>query len=241
MEERIYTVYMHTCLENNKKYIGITSMIPASKRWTSTGNGYNGQHFYKAIKKYGWHRFEHEILLCNLTKEEAEMFEIEIIKYYQSNNLKLGYNIDNGGNHQGKMSKETKLKLSMSRKGKKLSQETKDKIREKSKVHGFQKGVSMSQEMKNRLSKIKVGKKFTEEHKIKIGKANKGRKLSGVDLDRVLKNAESRKRPVKNITTGEIFKSATDAGIFYGIQNSNICRNCKGRVKTAGGYEWEYV
>ena len=41
--------------------------------------------------------FEHEVIFCNLTKQLAEMFEVELIKYYNTTNIQYGYNLANGG------------------------------------------------------------------------------------------------------------------------------------------------
>ena len=87
---------MHINKINNKKYIGITYQKP-SLRWRSRGQGYRTcTYFYNAIKKYGWDNFEHKILLENLTEEEAEKKEIELIKFYGTQ-VPNGYNIDAGG------------------------------------------------------------------------------------------------------------------------------------------------
>ena len=111
-----YTVYKHTS-PNNKVYIGITSRKP-EYRWNS-GKGYiNNKYFTTAINKYGWNEFEHSILYENLSKEEAETKEIELIKKYKSNQREYGYNIENGWNSIGKLSNETKYKLSIAHKGK---------------------------------------------------------------------------------------------------------------------------
>lgn len=89
-----YYVYKHTT-PNEKVYIGITCKNP-SYRWNG-GNGYKGQAFYNAILKYGWLNIRHEILFDNLTKEEAEQKEIELIAEYRSNDRQYGYNISSGG------------------------------------------------------------------------------------------------------------------------------------------------
>lgn len=54
-----WCVYMHTNNINGKRYIGI-SQNP-KRRWKN-GNGYKTQLFGKAINKYGWDNFTHEIL-----------------------------------------------------------------------------------------------------------------------------------------------------------------------------------
>lgn len=98
IEERKFTVYMHMS-PNNKRYIGITSQRP-TKRWGSNGYGYiDNEYFWRAIQKYGWDNFQHEILFKGLTKEEAEEKEIELIAKYDSTNPNKGYNITAGGGY----------------------------------------------------------------------------------------------------------------------------------------------
>jgi hypothetical protein len=105
-----YIVYVHTNKINNKKYIGITST--SLKKRSRNGEGYKGcDKFYYAIQKYGWNNFTHNILYRNLTKQEAELKEKELIKEY--NTQIDGYNIDEGG-FSPVMTQETKDKISKS-------------------------------------------------------------------------------------------------------------------------------
>ena len=94
-DEKTYCVYKHTS-PSSKVYIGITSQKP-EKRWQN-GAGYkNNQYFNRAIQKYGWDNFEHEILFVDLTIEDAAAKEKELINLYKSNNPLFGYNISSGG------------------------------------------------------------------------------------------------------------------------------------------------
>lgn len=91
-----YCVYMHTNKINSKKYVGQTCQKP-EERWRQ-GKGYKKcVYFYKAIKKYGWDGFEHEIIASNLTKEEADNFEKLLIDKLDLTNDKNGYNLMTGG------------------------------------------------------------------------------------------------------------------------------------------------
>lgn len=116
-----YTVYKHTS-PLGKVYIGITKRKP-EYRWNK-GKGYRKDQllFYRAIKKYGWDNFTHEILYTRLSEKDAKNIEISLIRQYKS--LGMSYNITDGGdggrglhNKRKKMSDETKLKMSKSRKG----------------------------------------------------------------------------------------------------------------------------
>lgn len=99
--ENNYKIYCHLNKINGKRYIGQTK-TSVQKRWGH--NGYEYIHkspnslFAKAINKYGWDNFEHQILFENLTKEEANQKEIELIAFYKSNNKNYGYNLTAGGN-----------------------------------------------------------------------------------------------------------------------------------------------
>lgn len=155
MEEKCYTVYMHIC-PNNKKYIGITKLKPKA-RWKN-GKSYKTQQlFFRAIQKYGWDNIKHEILFSNLTKEEAEQKEIELIALYKSNQREYGYNVANGGNCVGSVSEETKKKISVNTRKAMNNPEIKRKL-------------SIAQH--NRPSPLK-GRKLTEDHKKKISINNK--------------------------------------------------------------------
>lgn len=91
-----FKVYMHV-FPNNKVYIGITNQT-LNRRWRN-GRGYEGQVVYNAILKYGWDNIQHKKLFDNLTREEAEQKEIELIKLYDSTSHKHGYNVSNGGRY----------------------------------------------------------------------------------------------------------------------------------------------
>ena len=103
-EDRRWCVYIHTNKHNGKVYVGITSKEP-HRRWGINGSQYRekGQRvFYRAIQKYGWDNFKHEIVAKGLTKEEAETIEVDLIALYKSNcrrykNPTFGYNQTDGG------------------------------------------------------------------------------------------------------------------------------------------------
>ena len=106
-----YCVYVHTNKTNGKKYVGITSMNP-ERRWSS-GRGYRSNpYFSRAIEKYGWDGFKHEIVFSGITKEEAYKKEIQLISELDLTNTEHGYNLDKGGNGSNRVTNKTRKKLS---------------------------------------------------------------------------------------------------------------------------------
>lgn len=95
----MYTLYVHTNLFNNKKYVGITSKSNVNERFLN-GAGYkSNKEFWNDIQKYGWDSgFKHEILLKDLSVEEACKKEAEYIHKFNATNKNFGYNRDDGGN-----------------------------------------------------------------------------------------------------------------------------------------------
>lgn len=127
-----WCVYMHENRINGKKYIGITGQKP-THRWQN-GHGYMAcPRFYKAIKKYGWDAFRHDILFTGLTKEEAERLEIKLIAKYRTQDRAKGYNIAAGGgeiNDGLHLSEEHREKLRAANVGQKRSPETRQRVSE---------------------------------------------------------------------------------------------------------------
>ena len=125
-----YCVYKHTS-PSGKVYIGITGQTP-ERRWQG-GMGYRrNEYFLRAILKYGWENFSHEILHSGLTREEACAAEVALIAAYRSNEKARGYNITSGGD-LFKHSPESIKKMSANRKGKgrhPKSESFRQKIRE---------------------------------------------------------------------------------------------------------------
>lgn len=88
---------MHENQINHKKYIGITCQKP-EYRWKKDGKGYEEcPYFWNAIQKYGWDNFNHTILFTNLSAQEANDKEIELISLYKTYDNQFGYNISKGG------------------------------------------------------------------------------------------------------------------------------------------------
>ena len=111
-----YCVYKHTS-PTGKVYIGITGQDPV-RRWQN-GYGYRlNSYFFKAIVKYGWDNFTHEIVRASLTKEEACRAEVELIALYDSTNPAKGYNLSLGGEHS-LPTEATRQKISAANTGRK--------------------------------------------------------------------------------------------------------------------------
>jgi group I intron endonuclease len=220
-----YCVYCHTNKINGKKYIGITSQKP-EQRWRN-GEGYkNNEYFYRAIQKYGWHNFSHEILYTDLSKVEAETLEIKLIAEYNTTENKKGYNIEAGGNGTEKFTAEIKHKISDALKGHNCSEETKQKISIANKGKpNKHKGCKMSAESKQKNSICHLGQKAW----------NKGRSWSAEE------RAKCGGKGVKCVELNRIYRTAHEAGLELGVDFSSICKCRRGKAKTAGGYHWEEV
>lgn len=136
---RKYTVYKHVNKANGKVYVGITAQQNVNDRWRN-GTAYAGQHFGRAIAKYGWDNFDHIIIASGLTKDDACEMERILIKAYDSTNPKKGYNETLGGDGGNFYNKHH-------------TEEAKEKIRQARKRDGF------SEEHKKHISEAKSGAK----------------------------------------------------------------------------------
>lgn len=203
---------------NGKKYIGITCQR-LERRWRK-GWGYRSMHFARAIKKYGWDNFQHIVVASNLSLDEAKKEEQRLITLNKSNDVRFGYNVSAGGDSGRPFgyhhSEETKIKISKSQKGKKMSPEVIERMLPTMFKKGhktWNKGVPMSKEIYE---------------KCKATMFQKGREATN-------------KKPVICVELNIIFKSLKEAEEKTGISRSNICNSLKGKRHRAGGYHWEYV
>ena len=226
-----WTVYKHTS-PNGKVYIGITSQVP-EKRWLN-GWGYVGNvYFTKAIQKYGWDNFTHEILFDGMTKEEAEAKEIELIAQYDSTNRSRGYNISLGG-----AAPATGLHWKRPEGGILRGEN-----------HPMY-GVHLTTEQKRHLSELNAGNKHpqfgthrSDETKKKIADAQRGKIIPDDQRKRISEslkgNVPPNRKPVLCVETGQVFESMTAAMKSVGI--TCIFKALQDPNKTAGGYHWQYI
>ena len=161
---RNFLVYKHTS-PSGKSYVGLTNNL--TKRNSKHRQVNECMAFHTAIQKYGWDSFIHEILVENLSLEEANDWEKFFIKI--GNTLAPnGYNLKDGGD-SFTHSAETKAKISRSLKGKKASLEA------RAKISAAQKGKVNSPETKAKMSASQKGKKRSAEANINNSNAQKGK------------------------------------------------------------------
>lgn len=202
-------VYMHKT-PNNKYYIGITTCEDPNGRW-KYGKGYKTQsYFWKAIVKYGWDNIEHTVIAENLTLDEACKMEIELIDKYQSNNPEFGYNCCPGGNTNAGYhhTEEAKKRMSEAKKGKTppnkgkhLSEEQKERLRQ------VNLGKKQSKETIERRRQKLLGHTVSEETRRKISNGHKGKHLSEETRKKLSEINKGKPSPRK----GKTFKLSEDA------------------------------
>lgn len=96
---------------NSKVYIGQTTMT-LEQRKASHKSNWRCRLIYRAILKYGYDKFQWEILAECESREMLDKNEEFFIGKFQSCNHDFGYNLKSGGEGNGKHSEETKLLLS---------------------------------------------------------------------------------------------------------------------------------
>lgn len=209
-------IYRHWIVNDKgvvKSYIGQTTNKRPEHRWKKDGRGYTGgdTKFARAIKKYGWNNFTHQILLkieCE-TKEELIFWLNEWEEYYiwYYNSVNNGYNSLPGGfNHSH-------------------CEEVKQKIGnrhyptgEEHAWYGRHHTVESKQIMREvRMSHQDIYK--SEAFRSKISDKTKGSK-------------NPRAKSVICINTGQVFPTAKDGGRWCGVDT--VAKGAKGRQKTCG-------
>ena len=210
----MYIIYKHTlvldCSHKGWSYIGQT-VQKVNSRWRN-GRGYrNSGIFRKAINKYGWENFSHEILADNIkTKIEANKLEQKFITKYHTY-IKdpncMGYNMTPGGDGGGFA-------------GHKHSNKSKNKARQANK------GKARSEEAKKHYKEAALRRPpMSAEIKLKISNTRKSLKIPSPTTTEIL-----------CIETQQIYpsiKAAVEATGFTAIP-----RCIQGKNLTAGGYHW---
>jgi len=252
-------IYITTNNLDGMKYIGQKMF---NVRWIQYLG--SGTRLINAIRKYGKGSFSKEIVSFAYSKEELNDMEIKFIKYYNADSSDNYYNIASGGSvfMAGKHhSKDSKNKMSESRKGKVASSETKQKMskwqigRKLSEKTKEKMKYKKSDETKQKLSELAKGRIMSSETRLKISKANKGKivseetkiKLKLINTGKIM--SEESKIKMKNsrniskylvsiscicVTTLKRFGSLADAGLFYSISSSSITRCCRHKSKSSG-------
>lgn len=201
----MYTVYQHKNKINGKVYIGITSQ-KLEQRWGSQGCNYKSSpHFYSAIQKYGWDNFEHNILFTDLTKEQACLKEQELIKEYNSMNREFGYNSTSGGDIFT-MNEETKQKISQAMTGNQNGLGHPCSEEKKEKISNAQKGRKFTEEHKQKLSEAAKNRHVpcSEEKKQILKEKSHKKSVYCEELDKIFESVQECSRqldiPATNIS-----------------------------------------
>ncbi len=220
---KIWYIYKITNLITSKSYIGQRHIDDSKTSLQDSKYTGSGLLIKKSIKKHGLSNFKKEILKDNIhCQTAANIFEQIFIKK-ENTLVPNGYNISIGG--EGIMtgrchSKETKLKMSLDRKGRSVSEETRKKISKSNKGHKVSKGT------REKLSKSNKGHKTSEETRRKISEACKGR--IGPNKGKIM-SEEQRQKISQNNGKGMLNRKHTEE---TKLKMSIIC---KGRISPRKG------
>jgi group I intron endonuclease len=249
IESKETGVYKITNLVNGKIYIGSSTSekdgfkdrINTHIRLLNRKTHYN-KHLQSAWLKYGSHNFKFEIVELIYGKEKIIEREQFYIDFYNVTNPKKGYNKAQIANSQlgFKHSEESKKKMSEAAKryskeisermkkintGRKMSDETKEKISNKIK------GIKRDEKFKEKMKLISQNRVLSDETKKKISDTKKGyiskKRIIIIQMD----------------LDGNFIKRWSHAGEAekeLNITKGKISEVCLGKRKTTGGFKWMY-
>lgn len=220
----MFCVYIHT-FPNNKKYIGTTSMDVIS-RWGKNGSGYKGQILMEnAIKKYGWDSVRHEVVAYNLTKKEASLLEICLIKIFKTTDRNFGYNVSPGGLDSPPVTTKEVICFNSLKKYNSVSEASIDV------------GIAPSG-----ISRACNGKQKYAGYDKKTGDPLRWGFYNPVTTYVMDKTVDKicKKKPILCVETNKVYSCAKEAGIDMNIKSKTIARACQ-RNNSCYGYHFKYV
>ena len=194
-------IYTFKNLLNDKVYVGQTNN-PQKRKHEHLFEARNGADklLYYAIRKYGEENFLFEVIEdC----EDGQANEREVFWISHFNSFEDGYNMTTGGDHFSH-SEETKHKIGDAFRGRPLSEEHKQKLREANKG---KKPPPHSPETLQKMSESMRGKNTgpkSEEHRRKLSEARKQWKLT----EEQKANIKANKKPISDETRQKL----SDAG-----------------------------
>lgn len=203
----------------NKVYIGQSWELSRRLREYEIYDCKSQRKLYNSVIKYGWEAHEFEILMNvseNVSQEMLDQIEQTYMDYYR----KLGFELMNlkGAGSRGKLSEESKKIIGIKLRGRKLSEDHKNNIRE-----GFKSMDAQSR------------KDWGE----KISRAKSGVMRTGV----MRKNGNGSK-PVSQYTKDNVFvrnwPSLIEVTRQLGINTGNIASVLQHKRNSAGGFKWKY-
>ena len=163
-------IYKTTNLINGKIYIG--KQIKKNKSYLGSG-----KLIKRAILKYGKSNFSKEIIdPLSLSIQELNKKEVYWIKFYNSTDLSIGYNISDGGDGGDTFTNHPDKKTYLENKRNASIEMWKNpEYRKNFSLKHI--GLKRTQECKDKLSLIAKDKPKSEEHKKSLSKAWEKRKI----------------------------------------------------------------
>jgi len=221
MKQEVYKV---TNNENGKIYIGITIQGVASRWSKHCSDARSNSQFpiHNAIRLYGEDNFTVEVIEELEDEEFDQLKEHEKywIKYYESFDREKGYNLTLGGDGSW---------------GRFHSEETKEKIRQKAK------GRKPSEEVRDRMSK---SQKQVQRDYSELARISNKKRWSNPDKRKEASINNPNNSPVIQYSRdGEFikeFRSISEAAREMKGQRQSISKVVTGKHKSAYGYIWRY-
>ena len=226
---------------DRKVYIGqsinIENRVKGHRKAVKTGDN---TYFHRALRKYGIENFDFNVLI-ECPKENLNYWEKFYIKFYCSNNPNYGYNMTEGGEgvqlfgEQNGMygkhhSNESKKKMSANRKGRKWTEEQRQKMDNYFKTHDApMKGKHHTPET---IEKCRIGNtgKHPSAETIEKRKAAQRKWLENNELPFKGKPAWNSGKEQKSHMSEESLEKCREAGRIHGsklwIYKDNVQKRC---------------